>query len=90
MNRTEPPRDCAPGHDQEYIDQVAIPLAQGFGVACFYATIDDETAGVAARYNAGQAEAVDPDWRTRARELIRAQMSAREIAATMGLEAVVR
>lgn len=83
-----PPCDYPPSEDTDWTEKVAIPLAQGAGIACFYAEIEGETAAVAAMYAPGHGEAIDPDWRTRAREAVRAQGSARLIAQTMGLEAV--
>lgn len=84
------PRDYPPSEDEDYIAKVMIPLAQGAGVAMFWARDEDGMmAIVAAQYKPGKAEAIDPDWRTQVRELVRAQASAREIARTMGLEAVI-
>lgn len=81
--------DYPPAEDEDYADKVIIPLAMGMGVACFYAMQEGDLAGVAARYNPNAAEAIDPDWRTRVRDAVRNQHEAREIAATMGFEAVV-
>jgi hypothetical protein len=83
------PGDHPPSEDEDYIGKVMLPLALGLGVAMFWAKQDGALAGVAAQYRPGKAEAIDPDWRTRVHEAIRAQASAREIARTMGLEAVV-
>lgn len=85
------PQDYPSSEDEEYIARVMIPLAQGDGVACFFAWQEDDMTpnAITARYTPGHGAAIDPDPMTRAREAVRGQFEAREIAATMGFEALV-
>lgn len=85
------PQDYPPAEDEDYIARVAIPLAMGFGVACFFAFEECDLApnAVSAKYSPGNGAAIDPDPMTRAHEAIKGQIEAREIAATMGFEAMI-
>lgn len=83
------PQDYPPEQGDEYSAKVIAPLAQGLGVACFYAHLEGDLVGVEAQHKPDVARATDGDPLTRAWEAVRAQHSAREVAATMGFEAVV-
>lgn len=82
------PNDYPAEEDAPYIERIWNPLAQGYGVACFYAYADGEAFVVAAAHNPGKGEAIDPDWATRVRSMVANQMEARVIAAEQGFEAV--
>lgn len=83
------PQDYPSAEDEDYVGRVGLPLAMGMGVACFFAYKGFDVAGVSVQYKPNRAQSIDPDPMTRARDAVREQHSARVVASTAGLEAVV-